>query len=462
MDSKAIIAIAAVAIVAIAAVAVFFVFNNGDNGGAEDTDKVYVIDTKLRVFGNANNDNYLDDDDLTLIKSFIDGKATWSSSTYPLADVNGDEKITQADYNLVKNYLDGKSGTMYYVDWDNKKSSVKYPLGDVFEGGYGVHTMFSTGLDYLIILGLYDKAVYMSNGDIGPDDLDTTLYPNVDKLGCFQSMMLTNDQYETFINEKIKITMGDKRFYQSSFLSSVEKNYNNYDLQVIKLPMNRVYDNGKNTWESSMITLGAMFNMQYKTTKYINYIEKVDLAIETAVAGADVGSKTFLMPYTAPGYDLNPMYIDAHGSGSIYMADTYTVEMLPLVSAVSVVTADGFDAVEAETIIKYNPDVLIIASFGYATSKTMTKEQYTDHFEDIAVMFRLMGYENPIYGIAFENCCMAGSAFILTLAADIWPDAFDEDEAWDYMYEYYHNFTNYKGSLNDLKDSKFAVWKYDY
>ena len=56
------------------------------------------------------------------------------------------------------------------------------------------------------------------------------------------------------------------------------------------------------------------------------------------------------------------------------------------------VTADGFDAVEAETIIKYNPNVLIISSFGYASSKTMTQEQYIEHFEDIAEIFDSMGY----------------------------------------------------------------------
>ena len=356
-------------------------------------------------------------------------------------------------------YIDGKSGTMYYVDWSNKKSSVDYPLTDVLENGkYGIHSMFSTGLDWMIILGLYDNVTYMSNGDIGPGDLDTTLYPNADKMGVFNDMKLSNDHYETFIKEKLKITMGDQRFYLDTFLNSVEKNYDNYNLNVIKLPMNRVY--GGVSWEDSIITLGAMFNLQNKTAGYITYLEKIDTKVNEAITIADVGAKTYLMPYTAPGYDLNPMYIDAHGSGSVMMGDVYTVEKLPLASAVSVITADGFDAVEAETIIKYNPDVLIISSFGYASSKTTTVEEYEEHFEDIAEIFRTMGYKNPIYGIAFENCCMAGSAFLLTLAADIWPDAFNEDDAWSLMYEYYDNFTNYDGSLNDLKDSKFAVWKY--
>jgi len=462
MDSKTVITIAVVAIVAvvaIGAVAAISLMNNGGGSSGDDDDKTYSIDTKMRVFGNANNDYYLDEGDLVLIQAFIDGDVAWSSTTYPLADVNGDGQITSADYNLVKDYIDGKSGTMYYVDWNNKKSSVDYPLTDVLDDGYGIHSMFSTGLDWMIILGLYDEVTYMSNGDIGPSDLDTTLYPDADKMGVFNNMMLTNDNYETFINEKLKITMGDQRFYQETFLNSVENNYDNYNLNVIKLPMNRTAGNA--TWEDSMITLGAMFNLQDKTAPYIAYLEKVNATVTLAIAEADVGTKTYLMPYTAPGYDLNPMYVDAHGSGDVLLGDVYTVEKLPLASAVSVVTADGFDAVEAETIIKYNPDVLIIASFGYATSKTMTKEQYTDHFEDIAEVFRTMGYTNPIYGIAFENCNMAGSAFVLTLGNAIWGDAFDETEAWNLMYEYYHKFTNYDGTLQDLKDSKFAVWTYD-
>ena len=462
MDQKTVIIVAAV-IVAVAIVAVgFMAFNNGGgSGSSEDDGRTYTIDTELRVFGNANNDKYLNDKDVTFIKDIVNGKSAWNSAENPLADVNADGKITSKDYEMVQDYIDGKNGTMYYVDWNNQRSSVDYPLTRVLDNGtYGIHSMMSTGLDWMIILGLYDNVTYMSNGDIGPDDLDLELYPNADKMKVFKDIRLTSDHYETFINEKIKISMGDKRWYDESFLKAVEDNYGKYNLNIIKLPMNRTVDGI--TWEDTMITLGAMCNLQDKTSAYIKYTEKVDAAIDKAIADADVGTKTYMMPYTAPGYDLNPMYVDAHGTGSVLMADVYTIEKLPLSSAVSVVTADGFDAVEAETIIKYNPNVLIISSFGYASSKTMTQEQYIEHFEDIAEIFDSMGYTGEIYGIAFENCTMAGSAFLLTLASMVWEDAFSESEAWALMYEYYHNFTNYKGTLDDLKDSKFAVWEYSY
>ena len=461
MDKKTMfIIVGVIAVIAVAAVAAYFLMgNNPGNPDEPDPEKVYNIDTRMRVFGNADNNDYLDENDYNLIKEFADGKATWNASKNPLADVNGDGKITAADYNLVRGYLDGKAGTMYYVDWDNKRSSIDYPLTRVLDGGYGIHSMFSTGLDWMIILGLYDKVTYMSNGDIGPDDLDETMYPNASKMKVFNDMSLSADHYETFMKEKIKITMGDKRFYLDTFLNAAKNNYSKYNLNVIKLTMNRTI--GDMTWEDSMITLGAMFNKQDKTHDYITYINKINYAVEQAVKTAGVGEKTYLMPYTAPGYYLNPMYVDAHGSGDVLMGDVYTVEKLPLTSAVSVITADGFDEVEAETIISYNPDVLIISSFGYASSKSMTKEQYDAHLEAIAKIFRTMGYQKPIYGIAFENCCMAGSAFILTLANDIWGNAaFDYDTAWEYMYEYYDDFTNFDGTLQDLKDSKFAVWKY--
>ncbi len=457
MDKKVtIILVAVIAIIVISAAAVLLLNNN--NGGGNTDPEPTDIGCKLRVYGNANMDNYLDQKDLDYIQQIIDGKVVWDRNNYPLADADGDFYITDADYKLVQKFLKGQSCTMYYMDWDNQRSSIEYPLTNVLNGGYGIHSMFSTGLDMGIILGIYDKFTYMSNGDIGPSDMDTKLYPNVDKMGVFNDMRLTSDHYETFINEKIKVTMGDKRWYDSTFLNAVENNYSKYNLQVIKLPQNRAI--GDITWEDTMITLGVMCNLQDKSAPYIEYLEKVEKKIAEAMEKSSAGTKTYLMPYTAPGYDLNPMYVDARGTGTTLMADVITIEKLPLKSAVSVQTADGFDAVEAETIISYNPDVLIISSFGYASSKTMTEKQYTDHFNEIAKIFRTIGYKKPIYGIAFENCSMAGPAFILTLASKIWPGSFSESEAWDLMFEYYDKFTNYDGTLDDLKKSKFAVWQY--
>ena len=458
MDNKTTIIIAVVAVVIIAAVAAFVVMNN-NGGGSEptDDDKEYFIDTQLRVFGNADNNDYLDKADLTFIKNIADGKEKWHSSLNPLADANVDGKVDSKDYDLVQAFLDGKEGTMYYVDWDNKKSSVDYPLTRVLTDG-GIHTGFSTGLDWLVIYGLYDKVKMMSNGDIGPSDLVTDLYPNIDKVKEIPGR-LTNDIYETMVKDKIKITMGDKRFYDESFLNSVEKNFANYNLNVIKLPMNRAH--GDVTWLDSFITLGAMFNLQDKSKAYIDYVEKIQNKVIEAIKKADVGSKTYIMPYYAPGYDLNPLWVDAHGVGNVVLADVYTVEKLPLYNGVSVYTSDGFDALDIETIKKYNPNVLIISSFGYATSKTTTTEDYFEDVTDLAKEFRKVGYTGQIVSIAFENCTMAGSSFVLSLASLLWPDAFSEDEAWEMMYEYYHDFTNYKGSMEDLKASKFAVWEYE-
>jgi hypothetical protein len=456
MDKKVVIAVVVVvAIVAIAAVAVVLLNNNnGGNSSKDDSD----LGCKLRVYGNANMDNYLDQKDLDFLRQIVDGKVVWDRNTYPLADADGDYYITENDYKLVQRFLNGEKCTMYYMDWDNARSSIDYPLLNVLNGGYGIHSMFSTGLDMGIILGFYDKFTYMSNGDIGPSDMDTTLYPNVDKMGVFNDMRLTADHYETFIKEKIKITLGDKRWYDDTFISAVEKNYSKYNLNIIKLPLNRAI--ADITWEDTMITLGVMCNLQDKSAPYIQYLEKVEKKIAEAVQKSSAGTKNYIMPYTAPGYDLNPMYVDARGTGTTVMADVITMEMLPLESAVSVTAADGFDEVEAEVIISYNPDVLIISSFGYASSKSMTVKEYTTHFDEIAKIFRTMGYKKPIYGIAFENCSMAGPAFILTLASKIWPSSFNESEAWDLMYEYYDKFTNFNGTLDDLKNSKFAVWQY--
>lgn len=457
MDNKILIAIVVV-VIAVIGIGAFVLLGNG---GSTEKD-TYDINTDCRIFGNANNDNYLDEKDAKLIQDMIDNKITWDLKKHPLADANCDGTVDKKDVDLVNDFIAGKSATMYYVDWDNKKASVNYPLGDVLEGGkYSIHSMFSTGLDMEIILGIYDYNKYMSNGDISAADLDQEMYPGSADMETFD-IKLTADHYETFVKKGIKITFGDKRWYDDGFLTAAEKNFGQYNLNVIKLPQNRVVNDI--TWHQTMIALGVMFNAQDSTADYIAYYEKVQKAVSDAVKKSGATTKTFAMPYTAPGDDytsISPMWLDGRGSSNTVMADVKTIEMLPLESAFSVKAFDGFDAVETETIVSYNPDVVIVSAFGYASAGDKTVEDQEKRFNEFAEVFKKANYKGKLYGISFENCVMAGPAFILTLANMIWgDDAFDEETAWEYMYEYYDNFTNWEGTLEDLKESKFAVWEY--
>ena len=113
--SKVVIIIAVVVVVIAAAAGAFFLLNNG---GSSDPEPFVTNDdnNRLLVYGNANNDNYLNKDDVKFINKIIDS-GEWDKKSYPFADANNDGKVTSADATVVENFIAGKSGTMYYMDW---------------------------------------------------------------------------------------------------------------------------------------------------------------------------------------------------------------------------------------------------------------------------------------------------------------------------------------------------------
>lgn len=89
-----ILAILAAAIVVVAGASAVVLLNN------DDDDKGYYSsnsDCRLQVLGNADKNDYLDDNDVTKIKEMI------SSNTYDqMADANNDGKVDETDLDLVQ------------------------------------------------------------------------------------------------------------------------------------------------------------------------------------------------------------------------------------------------------------------------------------------------------------------------------------------------------------------------
>lgn len=443
MNTKAIIGVVVVVVIVVAAVGVYALMSDDS-----DDDDSFTISCKLRVLGNANMDDYLNSSDVTYLQNIINGSIEWDKSTHPLADANNDGEITSADVELVQKFLNGQSATMYYYDWNNQVSKVTYPLTDVLGTSYGIYTDTPTGLEISTILGIEDKMMYLASGDVGPSDLDTTLYPMASSLKTVSAKSI---DLQTLYSDGVRIMTGDIRF-----MGAVADSAESSGFTVIKLPENRVV-NGITSIDT-IVTLGAMFNLQDKTAPFITYIDKVQSKITDAVEKANVSSLTYIIPYTAPGYDV--IYVDAHGSGNVIMSDVYTVELLPFESGVSTAAADGFDEVSADELVSYNPDAFIVSMYGYAMMSKYTYDQYVSEFKTfVAKGFdkSTAGANGRIYALPFEDTSLASYASVLVLAAKVWPNAFDEDEAWELMQEYFTSFTHFSG---DVKTSKYAILCY--
>ena len=129
MDKKILIIIAAVAVCVIAAAAALILLN-GDNSPSE---KVEQTD-RLMILGNANNDDYIDNKDITTLNSIIKA-GTWDKKTHPYADANNDGKITESDVDFVRQMIQKKEMKIFYVDRDGNIDNLMYPLTKIVTVG---------------------------------------------------------------------------------------------------------------------------------------------------------------------------------------------------------------------------------------------------------------------------------------------------------------------------------------
>lgn len=145
MNSK-ITAIALVAIIIVAGAAIIITHNNGNSNDS-------TVPGQLLIYGNADGDNNLDQDDVKYIEDIISGKKTKTT----FADANQDGTINQKDIDLVNTLISGKSTTAYYYNALEKKSeSFKYPI----------NTIYTVSIDSALatkILGLDDRVIAVSS-----------------------------------------------------------------------------------------------------------------------------------------------------------------------------------------------------------------------------------------------------------------------------------------------------------
>ena len=137
MDTKIIAAVVAVVVVVGVGVGIALTMNNGGNdSGSSDGQRVGETlkeadfpnsASRLWVYGNANEDDKLDQSDVTALEKMVSGeqKAT------QLADTNADGKVDSKDVDYLKNILNANKDTkikVYYVDNYFRVAKVSWPV----------------------------------------------------------------------------------------------------------------------------------------------------------------------------------------------------------------------------------------------------------------------------------------------------------------------------------------------
>jgi len=164
LSKNAMIAIVVVVIVAVAAVAVYFMMNNGNNSGSDNGARVGDVvkssdlpdaDSRLWVYGNANEDDRLDESDVTALEGMARGSVRWTQ----LADANADGEINNDDVAYLKRILAANENTkidVYYIDNYFKVAKVSWPVKTI-------GTTYCSGLYTAEATGLTEKIAMVDN-----------------------------------------------------------------------------------------------------------------------------------------------------------------------------------------------------------------------------------------------------------------------------------------------------------
>lgn len=132
METNKVIVIAVVAVVIAAGIGVAMLVMN-------DSKERISIDAALEVYGNANNDNRIDQADIDLIRDIIAGDASFGD--HPLADANHDGYVNEEDIEQVTRMINANSNNkvrIYHInhyDGERKVEETLYPITSAIATG---------------------------------------------------------------------------------------------------------------------------------------------------------------------------------------------------------------------------------------------------------------------------------------------------------------------------------------
>lgn len=445
MDKK-IIAILVVVVVVIVAAAAAVVVLNDDDDDKYEPEAYSDSGVRLKIYGNANGDDVIDSKDIDTIQMIIDANndsdttkhIDWKSSYY-FADANHDGKIDSSDIQYVQDIIDKKKVKMWYetafavkdtyATGENKHldAYVNYPVGHKIGCEY-------TMADLLCVLGVYDY--FAATDNVTPGTYGNATYPGIESL---PSMGTYNDlKIETLeqmykdgtIDGVIMWSGGTSTMYlwDDAVKSGVAD-----DVSIFMLQCQGPY------CINGVLMMACMLGDQSLSDKYSQWydsaMEKIDKIGDTVqkkkVMTVQMTTGTTSSTLRAYGQYLGP---------AIWFNKILTfVDPLQNTSKIYPVgTAESLqDMLEA-----YNIDEMVLICIPksdgeYENFNSWAEGRLHDLFQTLPI------YENqkiyltwfglqPFYG---------GPASCMLLAAQLYPDDFSMDEAFEFTQEYIDMFT---------------------
>jgi iron complex transport system substrate-binding protein len=340
-----------------------------------------AADFTLSIYGNANMDDTIDDQDIAYVQDVIHG----TKAATNLTDSNLDGEINDLDVIQIEQIINGTEKEITIIDSANRTVTVKLPIKRIAVGGTEIAVATR-------ILGATDRIVGVGKA-IVTQDMQKKFFPELQELPSIGGGEI---DYEAVLAVKPDL------FITYSFQKAEEKKLP--DVTVLNFNFYRA----RNTF-NEMKTLGYVLGAEERTQEYIDFCEPIIKDISARLDRVPSDKKT-------------RVYLEAQGD---YVTHTkmgaagYQIELAggQNIAADMIGGATGWLEVDPEWVLTENPDA-IVKMAGWNRDNT-TAGYETDDFTSMkALRDRILNRSEFAKVRAIEN----GKVEILTYDITYTPD----------------------------------------
>jgi len=420
MEKNKTFTIAIVLAIIIAGVGIYVFYDNAAGSSWKSGDK----SGRLAVYGNANNDDYIDETDVEMIRSIIAGDA----EPTPYSDANQDGAIDGKDIEFVKKMIN-KEQKRIFIDipynGTTTVSEINYPVKDVCIAGYEALTVVKS-------VGMVKEIICLSG--VSGTSFDPILYSDVYSLPKVGGTVWTISPDEiSKYNVKAIVTMDG-----SSYLPNHEV-FEAAGMDIIRISA----ANGIKSL-SGIVTLGYLFGAEERSNELIKFFEGILDEVNDKVGGLSQSERVTSLFVTMSNY--------VEGPSSDYF------ELTTLAGSRNL---GDWDRARIQFFIgdewlyekKYQADFII-----HSRSLGLGSVNPQNEFNVYSIYFTKMdAYKNGNYYML--NFSLPPVLRIATMAEIFYPDLFEEGWSLEKVDYYFSNFhDNLKKSGYDAKtDSTWTL-----
>lgn len=391
----------------------------------------------LEIFGNANMDEAIDNEDIVYLTKIIDGTVV----TTQFADANNDGQITEADKNQVYALITGSASYIILLDGNGKTITVSLPANRII-------VEYIQNVELIRILGLEDKVVGV---DYAVDKLRSIYFPDNENIVSLGNM--NSPDYEAVLNLNPDVLLAFSN--SPSAIAEKTSKLPGVDVVFLGLYYPNVTSPESSKFMQGILKAGYIFNKVPEATEYAKWLVNLTDTLSTKVDTLTENEKHSVLLYTYP-YTISSTIkayatIDTLGQVCILSGGKNIASISPSYLNSSTISVD------AEWVITQDPEYIFLhtvrytfGGFEYADPKqgidvsdiTSIKNCLQEYMSQAAFANLKAFKNNHVYIIAgdFRNNAMGGTLGAVYLSNILYPELFADLSAEAVHQEYITRF----------------------